>query len=146
MKKKLTALQIAVIEQLGYKATDYTDDTSTEHADLSNTLEDIANHGADTGWHGFTYLRETLSFTAKNSKTIREAVKQLADDIASDPVEFILSFRCLDKKDKAQKEAAGRFIYHGPFSDSKSCDSEEIYNSLAWFALEEVARELSEEN
>ena len=136
----MTALQQAVVRQLGYDPKDLDD----KDGELYGILSDVASHGADAGWSGFTYYHDTVKFTKADRKAIETLVREMADEWGQNPVDFIASFRCLDKDDPAIIEAIGRFVYGGHFQDSKKCDSETVYNALAWFALEETARALTD--
>ena len=132
--KDLTHLQQAVLKQLNHEDEDgYT---------LKDVLCDVCEHGADTGWNGFTYYADTIAFTKANRKAIETLVREQADDQGKHPVDFIASFRCLDRSDPALREAIGRFIYGGHYQNSTKCDSPMVYNALAWYALEETARAL----
>lgn len=137
---KPTTLQIAVIKQLGYCVDDLENDT--DDGELWGILKDVDSHSADAGWSGFTYYHDTIRFTKENRKEIEKLIRQCADDFGTKPDSLICSFNCLDGKDGAIKEAAGRFVYGGHYKDSKDCDSQSVYNALAWFALEETAHQL----
>ena len=54
-------LKKAVFKQLGYDKVD---------RDLIDTLKDVANHGAEGGFHGFIYFVETKDFFDKNHEEI----------------------------------------------------------------------------
>lgn len=139
----MTELQQAVIEQLGYTITDFESETP-EHNELLSNLDDVTKHGADTGWSGFTYYSDTIEFTRKNRESISELIRDFAAEIGQNAVEFIMSFRCLNRSSQEEVEAAGRFVYGAPYCESEKCDSDTVYNALAWFALEEVARQLTD--
>lgn len=136
----MTALQQAVARQLGYDPKDIDD----KDGELYGILSDVASHGADAGWSGFIYYRDTIAFTKANRKAIEALAREEADEFGQNVVEMITSFNCLDRSDPAQVEAVGRFVYGGHFQDSKKCDSETVYNALAWYALEETARALTD--
>ena len=100
--------------------------------EFEERAEDIARNSADAGWSGFTYYSDTVPFTVRNKAAIMDCVKQLAGDLG-EPSSFTLiaSFRCLDMTPEDVAEA----IYN-PRSENRT----EVFNALAWFALEEVAR------
>jgi hypothetical protein len=41
---------------------------------FDSTMRDIANHGADAGFHGFIYYHETCAFYDANQELIWEAI------------------------------------------------------------------------
>lgn len=112
----------AVIRQLGGK----------------DPLEDICQHGIDSGFHGFIYYSDTIAFFKRNRREISELVRQQAEDFGASPVDFVASFRCLDPKDKdpEKMDEIGRCLYGGRIGPNYT----QVPNALAWYASEEVAR------
>lgn len=101
-------------------------------SEFFDTLNDVARHGADCGFPGFVYYSETVAFFRHHRPAIMAAVHELADGIGEDAVTMVHNFDCL----------CGNFSYtevaramYGRYND----DLTQIYNALAWFALEEVA-------
>jgi hypothetical protein len=129
MTTTYTKLQQAVITQLG-----------SEGDELTSNLQDVCNHGADTGWHGFTYHSETCAFFAANQAEIVSLVKEMADDLGETPMDMVASFQCLKDYagDREIMDEIGRAIYGKPTDDDVT-----VPNALAWFALEEVARQIA---
>ena len=115
----MKTLRQAVINQMGGK-----DAFNTSYAD-------IANHGADGGFNGFTYYTDTIAFTKRNKVKILELVDQWADDFGQDRVQFLKGFGCL-KHLSLDEIARGLYQFNQ--------DQPAVYNALAWFTLEEVAR------
>jgi hypothetical protein len=99
-------------------------------------LEDAANHGADSGFPGFTYYSDTCQFFTDNKTEIIGLVKEMASEMDETPMDMVLGFRCLDKDDPDTVDEAGRALYGTPLEDDT-----QVVNALAWFALEEVARD-----
>jgi len=92
-----------------------------EHSDLSDEdLENVANHGADTGWAGFSYNDDLIDFFDKNEENIEKLAEQLAEDMGyENSFELANTF--------GRKDMLGMGV-NG-------------YKSLmSWFVLEEVAR------
>jgi hypothetical protein len=140
-----TKLINAVVNQLGYDSRKDLDlnlcglgDCMATNSDLKGTLSDISNHGADSGWTGFTYTSDTVAFYHANKKAIVQAVKELADDIGEGSIQMVMGFNCL--KGDVEEEEVGKVLYGRGNDDD---DGERlVMNALAWFALEEVARYL----
>ena len=123
----------AVIEQLGFE--------ELEDEELRSTLEDITNNGADGGFGGFIYYSETNKFARENMHLILDQVKELADNLGETPLEMISSFRSL-KDDKLDPLEIASIIYERTSPESQADGTETVVlNALAWFALEEVARD-----
>ena len=124
----------AVINQLGY--TDITD------AELINTCQDISNHGIDGGFNGFIYHTDTVKFTTDNLDDILQRARDLAEELGEDGAYSLIStFGCLDgysPDEVADFIAAARI---DPWSEDSSVT---VLNALAWFAAEEVARDIAE--
>jgi hypothetical protein len=102
-------------------------------------LQDVVNHGAAGGFSGFTYYADTLAFYKAHKGDILALAEQMASDMGEDMLAMIASFQCLK---------------HGPFSPSEIGEAlysgrgeaaATVRNAMAWFALEEVARELNPE-
>ena len=84
-----------------------------------NPFEDVASHGADTGWGGFTYTSECVEFFDEHEDTIMGMLQEAADDFGySNVQELVASFNRADMADTMDG----------------------YKNLLAWYALEEVAR------
>ena len=99
--------------------------------------QDVADHGASCGFGNFIYYTDTVAFAAKNRKAIAElAAEQAADFGDSSEIERILGFNQLRQEDLTISDIA-RSLYGRLADDDKKTT---IYNTLAWYALEEVAR------
>lgn len=100
---------------------------------FKESAQDIANHGAAGGFSGFTYYSDTVPFAKRNKAAIIAYAENIAQELGeSGAVECIASFQCL--KHYSQAEVAEGL--YNPRSEAKT----DIFNALAWFALEEVAR------
>ena len=107
----------AVVEQLG------------EESDLADAQD------ASAGCPGFTYYSDTVDFFKDNRTLILDLVKEYADEMSQNPIDFVAGFRCLNK-DPETIDEIGRAIYGRVTSDDT-----QVPNALAWFALEEAAHE-----
>lgn len=126
--RKLHPLAPAVLRQL------------SGHDDVVQSAIDAANHGADGGFNGFTYYRDTCGFTRRNRKAIAAAVEAMADDLGEQPIPFVRSFRCLE--DYTTDNAIAAALYGGRSNDVEA--TAVVENALAWFALEEVGRAIAD--
>jgi len=95
---------------------------------------DIANHGADAGFHGWIYHKETLAFTRRNKKAIMEYAAEQAKDFGQGTLEMIQGFGVF-KRNKPSVDEIAQAIYQG-----RGDYSTDVLNVLAWYALEETAR------
>ena len=104
---------------------------------FKESAQDVVDHGAACGFGNFIYCTDTMAFTAKNRSAIAElAAQQAADFGDSSEIEMILGFNCLQQDDLTSSDIA-RALYDRLTDDDKKTM---IYNALAWYALEEVAR------
>lgn len=98
---------------------------------FTEMAEDITNHGVDGGFHGWIYHAETVPFAKRNKAAIMEMAQQMADDMGEPLYRMIAGFNCLKMEESEVAEAL-----YNPRSDDKT----QVFNALAWFAAEEVAR------
>lgn len=133
---KITKLQKAVIEQLGYDVK----------KDKDEYME-IFKHGitASDGYYGFIYYSETEDFYKKHKKEIIELAKEVAEGIGEDSyITMILKFGCLQGLGrKITIDDVCEVIYANNKNNEYYTD---ITNALAWFALEETAFDLSNQD
>lgn len=127
-----------------------------------DNLEDVARHGCDGGFVGFTYYTDTVAFFKKNRVAIINLVNQMAEDLGEPPAEMVAGFNCLGGRQlcRTRDEASDwrvlaknravlaeylpsvyRCLGGGRLTD----DDTQVANALAWFAAEEIARELNPE-
>ena len=105
---------------------------------FKESAQDVVDHGASCGFGNFVYYTDTVAFTAKNRKTIAEYAAEQSKDIGyKDEIEMILSFNGLQHDDPITTSEVARALYGRLTDDDKKTM---IYNALAWYALEEVAR------
>ena len=128
---KLTKLQKAVIEQMGY-------DVKTDKKEYMEIFKNGIT--ASDGYSGFTYYSETEDFYKKNKKYIIELAKSVADGIGEDSyLNMILNFQCF-KNSGITIDDICEVIYANNKNNDYYTD---ITNALSWFALEETAFDLS---
>ena len=90
--------------------------------------------GAAGGFGGFIYHTDTVAFTKRNKKALIELCKEQAEEYYGNGYsvgQFIAGFNCVD----CDAEQVAIALYTG-----KGDNVTEVYNALAWYALEEVAR------
>ena len=87
-------------------------------------IKDAGNHGADTGWPGFTYNKDAEDFYTENEDDIYELLREMAENTGSKNIEDLVSGF---KRDDMLETPRGRRVL------------------LAWFALEEIGRWIGEE-
>ena len=106
--------------------------------ELTATMSDITNHGADAGFSGFIYYRETCQFARDNMAAIYRQIKDDAADFGVDPLEMVAGFGCLNGEFPAYEIAA---VIHDDIDDATRNDGADtsILNALAWYALESAA-------
>lgn len=105
------------------------------------TLVDVARHGAAGGFCGFTYYKDTSAFYRKNREEIKNLAKMTAEDCGEGLFSIVRNFTCLRDWKVTEEEVAA--VLFGKFGEIDEEDETQIENALAWFALEEVARELN---
>ena len=103
--------------------------------------QDVANHGIDGGYCGFTYYTETTAFAKKHKKLIIENIQQIADEIGENFSKVIAGFNCLKNTGITENDVMSALM------SPRSCDDfvlQQVYNALAWHAGETVAREYAD--
>lgn len=106
-------------------------------SDFKESARDVSNHGANCGFSGFIYYADTVPFAKRNKANILEYAESMARDIgAENAIGLIAGFNCLSGISALEVASA---LY-------KRNDENEtqVFNALAWFALEEVARAYSD--
>lgn len=119
----LGALVSPVKNQLGVNLPDFWD-----------VLENVSRSycGAAAGFGGFIYYSETVKFWRANRKKIMDLLSQYADEFGENVLQVVSNFKGF--KGVWTDDELGRALY-GNYNE----EFDQIYNGLAWFALEEVA-------
>jgi len=138
---------------------------SDDPEDAMQSLKDVAKHGAEGGFPGFTYYTDTVEFYKRNKRAIVKLLQEEADASEQDPVQMVRNFNCVGedyspseiskvlygatpRQRKRSEEAVwkeviadlGDIVHGKPArSQKKAADVTPIANCLAWFALEAVA-------
>lgn len=103
---------------------------------------DAANNGADGGFCGFTYTDDCRDFVRANKRAIVSTLQEMAGDLGEDLLSMVTGFNCLGKRFPVTVDEVGSVVY-GDGSDAGDA-ADMIYSALAWFALEEVGRAISD--
>ena len=96
--------------------------------------KDVAEQGADCGFSGWIYYRETMEFFRKNRKIILEHAEEMAQDLGEPMLSMIQDFGIF-RTAPIKTEDLAKALYAG-----KGPEVATVYNVMSWFALEEVAR------
>ena len=96
-------------------------------------------HGISGGYGGMIYYTETVAFAEKHKAAILELARYYADKSAYD---LIAGFNSLLRSGitPAQVDRLVHIDKRANLADDDECDRTQIFNALAWFAGEEVAR------
>ena len=103
-----------------------------------DTIQDLAEHGADAGFCGITYYRDTVMYYKRHRADINALVRQTADGFGEEPIFMVAWFRCFAPADDETRESIGRCLFGGRLTDADYLTA----NALTWFAAEECARQL----
>lgn len=103
-------------------------------------LREVAAHGADAGFPGFSYYSDTEKFFNRNKKEIITLVNQWAYEHGETPIDMVANFRCLREMEVTTSSVFA--VLCGVYDDRD--DYIIIANGLAWFALECVANAFEE--
>lgn len=102
-----------------------------------DSADDIANHGANTGWSGFTYSHDIQSFYQANKDDIIKFGKSDAADVGYESLlSMVAGFNCL-KSAKLSADDVADIIY------ASNEDAEyytQVIDALGWYCLEHLAR------
>ena len=122
-----------LVEALDTSLTEYVyDQLGCDNFDeFVETLSDVNRGGADAGWSGFIYYKDTCEFYEDNQSEIVKLVEEMAESLGESAIKLVQGFRCLGS-DYTEKEIA-KTLYTEEHDET-------IANALAWFALEEIAR------
>ena len=120
----------AVSEQCGYEPDD---------AELIQLLSDVSNHGASGGFSGFIYYGDNCKFARDNMPLIIEQLKEDASNCGMDVFEMVFSCNGLEGQYPAFEIASVMFDQADEATINDGADTQ-ILNALAWYALEVVAR------
>jgi hypothetical protein len=125
-----------VITALGYNPADERIESLKE---LSGSLADCSNHGADGGFSGFIYHSETIAFFLHNRRDIIKNLELTAEQLGTDLIKMIQGFGVFRYTIPPTTGTIGKALWDtGRVQESLT----ELYNVFAWFCLEEISHVL----
>lgn len=129
LNKDIAKLAKAVREQLG----------SEDDEEFFATCENVAgcSCGANGGFGGFIYYTETTDFYRKNRSTIKKSLQNLAEELGESTIGMVKGFNSI--KGDFSEDEVGKALY-GRYDENLYI----IYDTLAKYALEEVASRASD--
>lgn len=98
-----------------------------------DSFKEDAQDGKVRGFSGWIYYTETVGFWRKNKALIIELATDQAADFGEELLAMVSSFNAIKSDYNSTEIGAALF---GRYND----DFTYIYNVMAWYALEEVAR------
>jgi len=110
---------------------------------LKEIAPNVANYGADSGERvpGFIWHSDTTEFYTKNRKAILENLENRASDLGVTMIAIVKEFKCLKGYSESEIGAA---LYGSKAKHEYWVFYTVVANALAWYALEEVCRELTD--
>jgi hypothetical protein len=104
--------------------------------ELSGILADCVKHGADGGFPGFTYYRETLQFFRQNRGDIVNNIARAAAETGEDVIKMVQNFGVFRYSPPPGSGEVSRPLWA---SARLHDDLTTLYNVFARYALEEVS-------
>ena len=117
-------------------------------SEAKENLIDVHNQGADAGFCNFLYYKDTVPFFEKHRKEILAVLEADADSFGEEPAQLVFGFNCLRLKEadreeqRAYRSAISRLLYSNRKVDWDRPEEVQLANSLSWYGLETVAREM----
>lgn len=106
-----------------------------------SAFRDVVAHGADGGFRGFVFYDETCAFFRRHRKVIVERLEEDAEAFGVTVEEMISQLRSLEECSPLDLSRAIRRALCG--LKSENFTQTLVENALAWYALEEVSREMA---
>ncbi|GHT91357.1 hypothetical protein FACS1894140_1810 [Spirochaetia bacterium] len=121
-----------VITSLGHKSAGSMDRLK----ELSTDLTNCAEHGANSGFCGFSYYCDTIPFFRQNRKDIVKNLEIEAEELGEDIIKMVRCFGIFRHETPPAPAKVGRAIWDtGKTHDDLST----LYNVFSWFCLEEIS-------
>jgi hypothetical protein len=104
--------------------------------ELSGNLANCAKHGADGGFSGFIYHRETIAFFLHNRKDIIKNLEITAGELGVDIIKMVQNFGVFRYSAPPSPSMVGKALWD---TSKVQEDLTHLYNVFAWFCLEEIS-------
>lgn len=101
-----------------------------------SSVKDVINHGADAGFSGFIYYRDTHKFAIRHRKAITAWIEEVANDLGEEVPNMVAGFGVFRRSKMDAEDRKELYAYIG----GGKCEQSTLTNIMAWFALEEVCR------
>jgi hypothetical protein len=108
-----------------------------------DSLEDIYNHGADCGYLRITYTNDCIEFAWRHRESIIQLLEEFCEETGEKLGENLQGWRCIGKDYKVSELLKSLYSSRKPKWESDI--DRTLWNGLAWYACEEVARWLCDE-
>ena len=106
-----------------------------------DSVMDVVNHGADSGFSGFIYYVDTHKFAMRYRKLIIKLLDDMADQLGEDVVKMVEGFGVFSRSPMDKDDHKELYRYLG----EAKCEQSQITNVMAWYALEECSRMFQED-
>lgn len=101
-----------------------------------DSVEDVNNHGIDSGFSGFTYYSDTHSFAMRHRSDICDMLHDMADSLGEEVTAMVAGFGVFRNSKMDSDDCKDLYKYLG----GGKVEQGTITNVMAWFAAEEVCR------
>jgi hypothetical protein len=101
-----------------------------------DSVMDVINHGADSGFNGFIYYYDTHKFAMRYRKLIAAWLEEEAQELGEDVISMVGNFGVFRNSPMDTDDKKDLYKYLGGDKPEQGT----ITNVMAWFALEEVCR------
>ena len=122
----------SVILALGY----YLWGSANDFKELSGTLKDCSNHGADAGFPGFSNYSDTIKFFKKHRSDIVSHMEKTAAEMGIDIISMVQGFGVFRNSKAPTPGQIGKALWD---SGHYWPELDKLYNVFAWYTLEEVS-------
>lgn len=101
-----------------------------------DSIEDVTNHGMESGFGSLIYYSDTHRFAMRHRKAIIALLEEQADQLGEEVVQMVSGFGVFRRSPMDNEDRKELYKYLG----GGRCEQSTITNLMAWFAAEEVCR------
>lgn len=105
-----------------------------------DSIQDVNNHGAQSGFPGFIWYTDTYKFAMQYRKNIVRLLEETAEQFGEEIITMFANFGIFRNSPMDNDDKKDLYKYLGGGKPVQST----ITNTLAWFALEEICRMFDE--